>query len=80
MQFPDISTLDLLKNNKSSANSRFFNELLQSGTIDSYINLPERVVSDNIDIDAFRCPGDPHFCESGNQWISDILAHDISFD
>lgn len=80
VQFPDVVTIDLISQGKGSNNVSLFEELLNNGVIDSYLNLPELVISKGVDINRFRCEGDPHFCLNGNKWLAKNIIEKFQFN
>ena len=50
-------------------------EYLQGNTnIFSMFNLEDDARNLSLEtIQQFRCPADPHFCETGNQWLADVI-------
>jgi len=77
VQFPDITTLELLRNNTNSPNITTFKELLANSVINTYTNLPASIIEESVDINSMRCKGDSHFCERGNAWISSAIYEHI---
>jgi len=59
------------------ANHQLFQHMKQSGIIDSYLDLYQAMVDDGVKRHDLSCEGDPHFCESGNQWIAKALIRHL---
>jgi hypothetical protein len=70
VQFPVSTTVDLLKGGSASPTSQLFDSLASKGTIADHINLPQIAVDQAINLAAFTCKGDGHFCADGNKWIA----------
>lgn len=80
VQYPDTTTVNLLRQEAYSANTALFTAMRDDGLIDSYVNLPATLVSEGHDIDDFRCTGDVHFCAHGTKWIALEILRGIAFD
>lgn len=80
VQYPDATTINLLRRRERSANTVLFMAMRDENLIDSYINLPAKLVSDGHNIDDFRCTGDVHFCKFGTAWIASEILGGIALD
>lgn len=80
VQYPDTATIDLLRRGQRSANTALFAALRAEGLVDSYVDLPRRLLSQGIDVDDLRCMGDAHFCADGTTWIASQILDGIAFE
>jgi len=80
VQFPDVSTIELLRQGADSQNVDLFEAMRKETLIDSYINLPQQIISEDLDVNELRCQGDWHFCKEGNQWIASHILQSVTFD
>ena len=77
IQFPNSYNISKVKTNKTTINHIFFSNLIKEGVISSYLDLNIEIVKDSMNMKDFECPGDPHFCEKGNEWISNHIFESI---
>ncbi len=61
-----------------SPTATLFDRLAQQRAIDTFTDLARLATDKRIPIDSYRCPGDPHFCVKGNQWIAAELVRVLS--
>lgn len=71
VEWPSSTTRDYLEINRAEPPStRMLNTLVDRGVLDGTVFLNDIGQRENMDFGKFACPGDPHFCDKGNEWIA----------
>jgi hypothetical protein len=81
LHFPGDVVLRFLRQDGPPLDRTFFNRLVADSVIDTYLDLPQAVLSpggpDPIEL---ACERDGHFCRRGNEWIAAQILSKIHFE
>lgn len=80
VEFPSVTTLDLMKKDQPSTNRRLFESLLSEGLVDRYVNLNQTLVDDHLGLREMECRSGDHFSATGNRWVAETILDRIRFD
>ena len=79
VEFISEATLDLMQRGEPSTNRQLFENMLQRGFIDSYVNLNEVLRRDGIRARDQTCQGDNHFNAAADRWAAAAILERVRF-
>jgi len=80
IRFADILSFLRRKEKLPFCSVDMFQKFYEDNVIDSYVNLTDIAMSEDIDVADFLCPQDQHWCEQGNRWLARKILQQISFE